>query len=217
MSRSSIQLRRVPRQARSRETFERILRAAVEVLEEEGWDGFTTNLLAERADIAIQALYRYFPNKLVVVATLAERMTIEWDGWFEDFADAIDAGGIWSEVWADYIDVFLEGVRDMPGALAVRRAMAANPELREIDQKDNERLARGLGGSLRRCDPSLSAQESYATARMLIETATATIDSALVSPPATARRMITELKSMHIAYLRERVKFGGPTRTRQRR
>ena len=81
----AFELRTKPIQARSAAKFDLILDTAVVLLETEGWDGFSTNVLAERAGVGIQTLYRYFPNKLSVVATLAQRIIQEWNGWFADF------------------------------------------------------------------------------------------------------------------------------------
>lgn len=201
----SLTLRREPRQARSRATFETILQAAAELLDCEGWEGFNTNLLAERAGLGLQALYRYFPNKLTVVVTLAERMVAEWETWFKSFDDALAQGGSLESIWSDYIDTFVEGIRELPGGLAVRRAMYAAPELREIDQKDNARFAERLGAALNRCDPQLELEQARSIAAVLIESAVPVIDLALMSSPTDAERLLTELKSMQIRYLKFRV------------
>lgn len=204
---STLKLRREPRQARSRATFESILRVAAELLEQDGWEGFNTNLLAERAGLGPQALYRYFPNKIAVVATIAERMVEEWDTWFKSIDEALGEGDSIEQVWGDYIDDFVVGIRSLPGGLAVRRAMSATPELREIDQLDNTRLADRLGAALTRCDSNLPLEDACAVARMLIESAVPVIDLALMSAPTESERLLRELKDMQITYLTKRVKF----------
>jgi len=62
-----------PKQARSRETFEAILRAAAQVFERSGYAGATTNRIAERAGVSIGSLYQYFANKDAILVALAER------------------------------------------------------------------------------------------------------------------------------------------------
>jgi len=71
-------LRTLPTQARSRETFERILSEAVQLLDELGWDGFNTNLLAQRAGVRVSAVYRYFPNKEAILAQVFEEQIDEY-------------------------------------------------------------------------------------------------------------------------------------------
>jgi AcrR family transcriptional regulator len=65
--------RKLPRQSRSRATFEAIIQAATYILTESGWDALTTNAIAERAGVNIGSLYQYFPNKQAVIAELQRR------------------------------------------------------------------------------------------------------------------------------------------------
>jgi AcrR family transcriptional regulator len=67
------QPRKTPRQERAKKTVSAILRAAGEVLTEEGYQGASTNKIARRAGVSIGTLYEYFPNKEVLVAALIER------------------------------------------------------------------------------------------------------------------------------------------------
>ena len=60
-------MRKQPQQARSRATTAAILQAAAHILGERGWDGFTTNAVAEMAGVSIGSLYQYFPHKLALV------------------------------------------------------------------------------------------------------------------------------------------------------
>jgi len=64
--------RKRPRQARSRDTVEAILAATARVLVKVGFDGLTTNGVAEAAGVSIGSLYQYFPNKEALVAALIE-------------------------------------------------------------------------------------------------------------------------------------------------
>jgi AcrR family transcriptional regulator len=65
--------RKEPRQARAVGTVEAILQAATYILLRKGWDGLTTNRIAERAGVNIASLYQYFPNKEAIVAELMRR------------------------------------------------------------------------------------------------------------------------------------------------
>ncbi|WP_239656260.1 TetR/AcrR family transcriptional regulator [Mycobacterium riyadhense] len=51
-------------------TVERILDAAAEVLKERGYDGASTNRIAEAAGISPGSLYQYFPNKDSILEAL---------------------------------------------------------------------------------------------------------------------------------------------------
>ena len=65
--------RKRPRQTRSKETVEIILAATARILIKLGFDGLTTNAVAELAGVSIGSLYQYFPNKQALVAALIER------------------------------------------------------------------------------------------------------------------------------------------------
>jgi len=60
--------RRKPVQRRSRERVEAILKAATDLLAEGGIDALTMRSLAERADIPVATIYRYFANREEIIA-----------------------------------------------------------------------------------------------------------------------------------------------------
>jgi AcrR family transcriptional regulator len=66
-------LRRVPVQGRSVARVQRMLDACAEIVDEVGYEGLTTTLLAERAGVAIGSVYQFFPDKRAVVQALTQR------------------------------------------------------------------------------------------------------------------------------------------------
>lgn len=64
--------RKLPRQARSRATFNAIVDACSEVLASGSYESLTTNSISERAGVSIGTLYEYFPNREAIVAALVE-------------------------------------------------------------------------------------------------------------------------------------------------
>lgn len=65
--------RKAPVQERSRATVDAIIQASTYILNEFGWGGLNTNMIAERAGVNISSLYQYFPNKQAVIAELQRR------------------------------------------------------------------------------------------------------------------------------------------------
>ncbi|MFT3698538.1 MAG: TetR/AcrR family transcriptional regulator [Kofleriaceae bacterium] len=65
--------RKKPRQDRAKETVSSILDATTRVLIKAGFDGLTTNAVAEKAGVSIGSLYQYFPNKEALVSALIDR------------------------------------------------------------------------------------------------------------------------------------------------
>jgi AcrR family transcriptional regulator len=193
--------RRRPVQERARKTVELILDTAAALIEEAGVEAFNTNVLAERAGVRVRTVYRYFPNKLAVVTAVAERLAEEWDGWFEGFRELSDPRSNWRTLWVAYMGTFVEGVRRVPGGLAIRRAMRALPELQAVDRQDNERLARQLAAAIERRGVVASRGQLTTMARIIMETAVTVLDLALLEPQTQASALIEELKHMHLAYM----------------
>ncbi|MFN4290650.1 MAG: TetR/AcrR family transcriptional regulator [Permianibacter sp.] len=65
--------RRQPRQARSRQTVERLLEAADRLLSQHGLLAFNTNAVAAAAGLDIASLYQYFPSKEAIIYSLLEQ------------------------------------------------------------------------------------------------------------------------------------------------
>lgn len=66
-------LRKRPRQARARVTFDVIVEASARILGDEGERALTTNRIAARAGVSVGSLYQYFPDRAAVVRALVER------------------------------------------------------------------------------------------------------------------------------------------------
>lgn len=64
----------VPKQARSQQTQNRIVDAAVAVLTDSGYEGFTTATVSRRAGVSKGALFQHFPTRERLVAVTAERI-----------------------------------------------------------------------------------------------------------------------------------------------
>jgi AcrR family transcriptional regulator len=72
--------KKVPRQARSRATFDAIVEAAARLLALEGYGAITTNRVAEEAGVSIGSLYEYFGDKDVIVHQVLLRLGDDFFG-----------------------------------------------------------------------------------------------------------------------------------------
>ena len=66
-------IRNEPVQARSTARLAALLDAAAEVIDEIGYERLTTAMVAERAGASIGTVYRYFPDRIAVLQSLAAR------------------------------------------------------------------------------------------------------------------------------------------------
>jgi AcrR family transcriptional regulator len=120
--------RKRPRQARSRATVDSVLEATARVLVKRGFDGLTTNLVADEAGVSIGSLYQYFPNKAALVGALIEK-----------HVDAMQSLAL----------AELTRVAQLPMRLAIRsvietmiRAHAVSPELHRVLTEQVPRVGR---------------------------------------------------------------------------
>jgi AcrR family transcriptional regulator len=72
-TRNRLEPRKLPAQSRSAATVNAVLEAAARILEKHGFEGYTTNAVAERAGVSIGSLYQYFPSKDAVTIALIDR------------------------------------------------------------------------------------------------------------------------------------------------
>lgn len=133
-----------PAQRRSRETYDRILSVAGELLEEVGMERISTNMVADRAGVSAAALYRYFPNKYALVVALAENVSSITAA---AIADWIEAGGLdtrnLDEAVAKNFEIqkrVTNIVRAFPGGPWIARSMRALPALREVANRSRRNV-----------------------------------------------------------------------------
>jgi AcrR family transcriptional regulator len=107
-------LRRKPVQQRSTKRVEQMLEACAALIEEVGYDGVTTTLIAERAGVAVGSLYQFFPDRRAVVRELTRRN-------LERFLQLVSErfGSTPVEHWWDAvelaIDIYVDMHRTVPG------------------------------------------------------------------------------------------------------
>ena len=147
--RGGLEERVEPVQERAKRSVDKILETAGVLLDEVGFDGFNTNLLAERAGVRIRTVYRYFPNKYAVIVALTKRLTVQWDAWILDFyAQIADPSADWRAGIRVSRREWLRRAKAVPGALSVLQATTATPELAALNFQVYEDMTRKLVGAL---------------------------------------------------------------------
>lgn len=116
---SSALIRNEPVQARSAARLTALLDAAARVVDEIGYERLTTAMVAERAGASIGTVYRYFPDRIAVLQSLAARnaertaqpvLAALADEHYDDWRSALAAA----------MEVFVRAFRDEPGFAAIR-------------------------------------------------------------------------------------------------
>lgn len=70
----AIELRKAPKQSRSRQTYQVILQGADRIIRRDGIQKLSTNRVAEESGVSIGSLYQYFPSKEAIVAALIDQV-----------------------------------------------------------------------------------------------------------------------------------------------
>jgi len=114
-------VRTEPTQRRSTQRLDALLDAAADIVDEQGFERLTTQMVAERAGASIGTVYRYFPDRVAVLHALRERSIRRFR---ERVAD--DLAKTELTTWWDVVDVALDAstalYRDEPGFSVVHAA-----------------------------------------------------------------------------------------------
>jgi AcrR family transcriptional regulator len=192
-------LRRVPVQGRSLARVNRMLDACAELVDEVGYDGLTTTLLAERAEVAIGSVYQFFPDKRAIVQALTMRNV---EAYVERLTTRIADSGL--SKWWDAVDVamdeFIAMNRTVPGFRTLHFGDVVDRYLLDENRDNNAVIVEQLGALLvTRFDMTDGPRLTFALSRA-VEIADALIKSAFRDPNGD-EQILTEAKDIVREYL----------------
>ena len=167
----SVAVRRPPQQDRARQTRERLLDVAGELLAEIGIERISTNMIAARAGLTPPALYRYFGDKYAVLEALGrrlmERQNAVLDAWLARHGPVGIAG------MADHIDELLAEnaavTRAEPGAVWILRSLHASPQLVHVRLESHRHVAGRLTDAYLPYLPGIDRDTLWPRLRLAVE------------------------------------------------
>jgi AcrR family transcriptional regulator len=142
-------LRRMPMQERSVARVQRMLDACADLIDEVGYEGLTTTLLAERAGVAIGSVYQFFPDKRAVVQALTMRNV---EAYVSRVEARINDGGPrhWVDVVEIAMDEYIDMHRTIPGFRTLHFGDVVDTNLLDEERDNNavivDQLSRLLVG-----------------------------------------------------------------------
>jgi len=136
-------LRRKPVQQRSAQRVERMLEACASLIEELGYDGVTTTLIAERAGVAVGSLYQFFPDKRAVVQALTLR---NLERFMANVVQRFDSAELehWWDAVDSMFDVYVEMHRTVPAFSRLHFGDVVDTRLLDDGKDNNTVIAEGL-------------------------------------------------------------------------
>ncbi|MCK7638521.1 TetR/AcrR family transcriptional regulator [Corynebacterium pygosceleis] len=195
--------RRRPAQQRSRERFERILSAARSVLVDVGFESFTFDEVARRAEVPIGTLYQFFANKYVLICELDRQDTAGVVAELDTFAHQVPA-----LQWPEFLDEFIEHVsklwHDDPSRRAVWHAIQSTPATRATAAATESEVLDIIAEAMRPLASHASEEQRRELAAILVHTASSLLNFAVRDPGIDDHRFdytVREIKRMLVAYL----------------
>lgn len=126
-------LRRKPKQDRSRERVDEILKVATQLIGEKGVDHVTMREIASAAGGPIASLYQYFPNKSAIISTIYARFLDVMMGKLVLLIEDLAVKGDPLAIALGMFDAYYGVIRDNPGHLDILIAVQADKTLMSID------------------------------------------------------------------------------------
>ena len=163
--------RPLPRQERSQQTYDLLLRVAGELLAEVGMDAISTNMICARAGVTPPALYRYFDDKYAVLEALGRRLMNRQNVALEQWIERNDAGGpdAFSAHVVDLLRDTAAVTASEPGAVWILRALHASPRLVHIRVESHRYVTDRLVEAYARHVPDIDRDELWQRLRLSVE------------------------------------------------
>jgi AcrR family transcriptional regulator len=193
-------LRNEPVQARSTARLSSLLDAAAAVVDEIGYERLTTAMVAEKAGASIGTVYRYFPDRIVVLQNLSARYLSEFtERGFSGLAGS-DATS-WADALGVTIDALVEFFRTEPGFKSLRFGDVIDVRPRESEGTGEGAIAAKL---VEIGSENLALTKSDGLAfhlEVALETADALLERAFAFEPNGDSRFIAEARAVATGYL----------------
>ena len=126
-------LRRQPRQERSRGRVDDILSAAKDLIGERGLAAVTMKDIAAASDMPLATVYHYFPNRSSVVAELYARFSLVTRSKLVEILSSLTDGGAIAPVTAAIADDYYQRMREDPALADLFNAIQVDKTLQNID------------------------------------------------------------------------------------
>ena len=195
-----------PQQARAIETYERILRAAGELLEERGVDSISTNNIAERAGITVPALYRYFPNKYAVLYTMGARLMDKQNralvAWSNKHLVSNDPQSL-IENLGELLQETLEITLNEPAGLALLRALRALPVMQDVLLESHYTMSQWAADNWAEILNLETQPDNLRRMRLILQMGTSAIELPLEDPDMPTEFALSEATDMLQMYWRK--------------
>lgn len=196
-------LRRKPVQQRSAQRVEKMLEACAQLIDEVGYEGLTTTLIAERAGVAVGSLYQFFPDKRAVVQELTLR---NLDRFVQTVSERFDNSEMtnWWEAVDAVFDIYMTMHREVSGFNRLHFGDVVDLRLLDETKDNNAVLAEKLVQLLSERF-GISTDELQKPLTVAVEAADAVLRLACRRDPAGDPEYVAEARELVQGYLATRI------------
>lgn len=201
-------LRRRPVQQRSAQRVEKMLESCAQLIDEVGYDGLTTTLIAERAGVAVGSLYQFFPDKRAVVQELTLRNLDRFMQAVSERFEHVEFAHWWDGVDAVF-EVYLRMHREVPAFSRLHFGDVI--DLRLLDEsKDNNAVIAEKLTTLLANTFHLDLTDLELPLSVAVEAADAVLHLAFRRDPEGDQALVGEAREMIRGYLASRLPGAQP-------
>ncbi|MDN4596276.1 TetR/AcrR family transcriptional regulator [Leifsonia virtsii] len=196
-------VRTEPIQERSAARIDALLDAAAAVVDEIGFDRLTTAMVAERAGASIGTVYRYFPDRIVLLQALRDRALLRYRRSVVEAIDAQSPAHWWNAVECA-IDAFVGMFRTEPGFRIIRFTDVERAGVPEDEVVRPVSFAQQFADILSDEYGLPSGEELSFRLEVVVEIMDSLINRAFVEDPEGDERFIGEARTVAREYLERR-------------
>ncbi|WP_061209588.1 TetR/AcrR family transcriptional regulator [Leptospira borgpetersenii] len=193
--------RKEPSQKRSINRVQRILDVVVGLLEKNGVEAITTNMIAAEASIPIGSLYQYFPNKHAVLNAVGQRHLERINSMLSEIFQSDLKGKSWEDLVDLVIDSFANFYLTEPGFAPLWSSMKQDLKLVEINQENNLKISENVSTILSQFNVNLA--ENRIISKIIVEVTDAILNLWIreQKDKGFSDKIIIELKIILKSYL----------------
>ncbi|WFE42536.1 TetR/AcrR family transcriptional regulator [Micromonospora sp. WMMD998] len=181
-----------------------MLDACAELVDEVGYEGLTTTLLAERAEVAIGSVYQFFPDKRAIVQALTLRTMESYLQRLDERFASDDLTHWWDGVDAA-IDEYISMHRTVPGFRTLHFGDVVDLHLLDDARDNNGVIAEQLARVLTERFGLASVPDLRFHLEVAVEAADALIKLAFRRRADGDERVLVEAKALIREYLHRQV------------
>jgi len=186
----------VPKQERSRERIDEILKVSMELIGRKGIDAVTMKEIAALSGGPIASVYQYFPNKSAIIAMLYERYVEEVRSFVTGEIEKIETTEDALQATEALFDLYYQKMRQEPSTQDLLNAIQADKTLADLDIAET-RLQSEVFYKATEQFVREPLRENYSrTLLVMFHMAGATLRLALLVPDDEALQIVAQFKSI---------------------